>query len=76
MEISMTPPPVTFEDSAYMEPAPLSEILQEQLEYLIAHSAHPCTPGCADCARFQRVVFELLLPFRCYRRVRPFRYAA
>jgi hypothetical protein len=60
----------------YVEPAPLGDILHEQLDYLIGHSAQSCAPGCADCARLQQVQGWLLLPFRGNRRVRNSRRAA
>ena len=60
----------------YMEPAPLGDILHEQLAYLIAHGSGSCAPGCADCTRLQQVQGWLLLPFRGNRRVRGSRRAA
>jgi hypothetical protein len=60
----------------YVEPAPLGDILHEQLDYLIAHAAQSCAPGCADCARLQQVQGWLLLPFRGGRRIRTSRRAA
>jgi hypothetical protein len=60
----------------YVEPAPLGDILHEQLDYLVAHAAESCAPGCAECARLQQVQGWLLLPFRGNRRVRAPRRAA
>jgi hypothetical protein len=54
----------------YVAPGPLDEILHEQLDYLIAHSAASCAPGCSDCVRLQQVQGWLLLPFRGNRRNR------
>ena len=48
----------------YIDPAPVGDVLQEQLEYLIAHSAGSCAPGCEDCVRLQQVQGWLLMPFR------------
>jgi hypothetical protein len=59
----------------YLEPAPICEILHEQLEYLIAHSADSCAPGCEDCVRLQQVQGWLLMPFRGRRSVRAGRAA-
>jgi hypothetical protein len=60
----------------YVDAAPLGDILHEQLDYLIVHSAKSCAPGCADCTRLQQVQGWLLLPFRGNRRVRATRRAA
>ena len=48
----------------YIDSAPLRDILQEQLDYLIAHSSESCAPGCEDCVRLQQVQGWLLMPFR------------
>ena len=48
----------------YIQPAPVSEILHEQLAYLISHSEGSCAPGCEDCVRLQQVQGWLLMPFR------------
>ena len=39
------------------------EILQEQFEYLLRHSA-TCRSRCSDCARFGRIAAILMEPFR------------
>jgi hypothetical protein len=59
-----------------VQPAPLSDILYEQLDYLIAHATQACPPGCADCARLQQVKIWLLLPFGSVRRPHAARRAA
>ena len=59
----------------YIEPAPVGEILHEQLDYLIAHSAGSCAPGCEDCVRLQQVQGWLLMPFRGRRGLRSGRAA-
>jgi hypothetical protein len=60
----------------FMQPAPLGDILHEQLDYLVAHATQACPPGCADCARLQQVKSWLLLPFSGARRPRVSRRAA
>jgi hypothetical protein len=54
----------------YIDPSPLTEVLHEQLDYLVAHAAQSCAPGCEDCVRLQQVQGWLLIPFRGARRVR------
>jgi hypothetical protein len=60
----------------FIQPAPLGDILFEQLEYLVAHATQACAPGCSDCARLQQVKSWLLLPFGGARRPRVTRRAA
>jgi len=48
-------------------PAPLLDILVEQLEYLAAHVSPACPADCSDCARLSQVTNWLLLPFRTTR---------
>jgi hypothetical protein len=60
----------------FTQPAPLGDILHEQLDYLIEHATEACPPGCADCARLQQVKSWLLIPFRGVRRPRAGRRAA
>jgi len=43
--------------------APLTDVIHEQLEYLIGHSDGDCPPDCIDCDRLQQVIHWLLLPF-------------
>jgi hypothetical protein len=47
-----------------VRPAPLLEIMMEQIEYLAGHGAEACPAGCADCARLAQVKRWLLAPFR------------
>ena len=47
-----------------LEAAPLTDVMYEQLEYLIVHSDGDCPPDCTDCGRLQQVRHWLLLPFR------------
>ena len=60
----------------FVQPAPLGDILREQLDYLISHATQACPPGCADCARLQQAKNWLLIPFRGARRPRASRRAA
>jgi len=48
----------------YINPAPVAEILHEQLDYLIEHARRSCAPGCEECVRLQQVQGWLLIPFR------------
>ena len=48
----------------YVEPAPLSDVMFDQLEYLVAHTSSQCSPGCPDCNRLEQVKKWLLAPFR------------
>jgi hypothetical protein len=46
-------------------PAPLTDVLFDQLEYLVGHAAGNCSEDCRDCRRLQMASDWLLLPFRC-----------
>ncbi|HEY2019398.1 MAG TPA: hypothetical protein VGH38_38080 [Bryobacteraceae bacterium] len=48
----------------YTEPAPLVDVMFEQLDYLVSHESSACSPGCPDCARLAHVRNWLLEPFR------------
>ena len=48
----------------YVEPAPLAEVILDQLKYLLAHKRKSCSAGCDDCVRLKQVKGLLLLPFR------------
>ena len=48
----------------YVEPAPLAEVIFDQLKYLLAHKRKSCSAGCDDCVRLKQVKGLLLLPFR------------
>lgn len=48
----------------FLEPAPLVEVLTEQIEYLVGHLAEACPPRCPECARLERAMLYLLRPFR------------
>jgi hypothetical protein len=45
------------------EPADESDVLREQLEYLIAHTTEPGACGCSECQRYLRVRSLLLAIF-------------
>jgi len=51
----------------YSRPAPVPEVMFDQLEYLLAHTRGECPPFCRDCERLQQVSNWLLLPFRSAR---------
>ena len=44
-------------------PAPLIDMLFDQLEYLVSHTGKECPVGCPDCKRFEQVKKLLLVPF-------------
>ncbi len=50
--------------SCYTGPAPLREVMFEQLDYLLAHNGKNCPSGCAECMRLKHVKFWLLEPFQ------------
>jgi hypothetical protein len=57
--------PAAIERNVYiLKAAPLTDVMYEQLEYLIGHSDGDCPPECMDCDRLQKVRNLLLLPFR------------
>jgi hypothetical protein len=47
-----------------LKATPLTDVMYEQLEYLIGHCDGGCPPNCIDCNRLQQVRNLLLLPFR------------
>jgi hypothetical protein len=49
--------------SCYIGPAPLVDVLFDQLEYLVGHTRQVCHLGCRDCARLDQVQRLLLMPF-------------
>jgi hypothetical protein len=48
----------------YVEPAAMTAVMMEQLQYLVSHATRTCPPGCEDCARLNQVRNWLLVPFR------------
>jgi hypothetical protein len=69
-DLSITEYEPPFVGIEYIDSAPLTEVLHEQIDYLMRHASPHCAPGCADCARLQQVQTWLLLPFRRTRRLR------
>jgi hypothetical protein len=49
---------------SYLDAGPLTDVMFDQLEYLIGHATESCRVGCVDCARLEQVKNWLLLPFR------------
>lgn len=47
-----------------LKAAPPTDVMYEQLEYLIGHSNGGCPPDCIDCDRLNQIRNLLLLPFR------------
>jgi hypothetical protein len=45
-------------------PAPMVDVMFDQLEYLLAHKSRGCPRGCGSCKRLKQVENWLLLPFR------------
>jgi hypothetical protein len=57
--------PAVIESNVYkLKAAPLTDVMYEQLEYLIGHSDGGCPPHCIACDRLQQIRNLLLLPFR------------
>jgi len=52
-------PQIEFDHTATV-PTAEADILREQLDYLIAHSAHAGPCGCSECRRYLRVRSILL----------------
>jgi len=53
------------------EPADETEVMREQLEYLIAHTTQDAPCGCTECQRYLRVRAILLEIFGEPRRPQP-----
>ena len=49
--------------SCDVEPAPLVDVMFDQMEYLLSHGSRHCPPACEDCARLVEVRKVLLRPF-------------
>ena len=49
--------------ASFIAPAPLIDVLFDQLEYLVWHTAGECPAGCPDCKRFEQIKKLLLVPF-------------
>lgn len=50
--------------SRNIEPAPVVDVMFDQLEYLVAHASCQCPVNCLDCDRLERIKGLLLVPFR------------
>ena len=61
---SSTVPEAEAGHSRYVEPAPLMDVMIDQLEYLVAHKSAECPPNCLACERLEQVEGWLMLPFR------------
>jgi hypothetical protein len=48
----------------FIEPAPLVDVLFDQLEYLVAHPGQECSRGCPECDRLEQIRKLLLVPFQ------------
>ncbi len=49
--------------AGYVSPAPLMDVMVEQLRYLVSHGGADCAEGCVECARLAEVRKCLLAPF-------------
>ena len=47
----------------YVTLAPLLEVMEDQIHYLIGHAGRQCLPGCPDCVRLEEAKRCLLRPF-------------
>ncbi len=47
-----------------VRPAPLLDVMMEQVAYLAGHAVEACPAGCPDCLRLEQVKRWLLAPFR------------
>ena len=48
----------------YIAPAALTDVMFEQLDYLVAHKSRRCSPRCDACMRLNQIESLLLAPFR------------
>ena len=55
----------------YLGQASMTDVMFDQLEYLLSHQSEDCPPRCQDCERLKKAGRWLLLPFRTARRNRP-----
>ena len=49
--------------ASFIEPAPMIDVLFDQLEYLVSHRGPECPVGCPDCDGLEQIRKLLLLPF-------------
>ncbi|HEV3333643.1 MAG TPA: hypothetical protein VG096_21815 [Bryobacteraceae bacterium] len=57
--------PADTRNSSSTGSAQVTDVLFDQLQYLVEHTAGNCSTECPDCRRLQMVSDWLLLPFRC-----------
>jgi len=60
--------PAEARNPSNIGPAHLTDVMFDQLQYLVEHVAGNCGEECPDCRRLEMVSDWLLMPFRC----RPF----
>jgi hypothetical protein len=48
----------------YIEAAPTTKVMFDQLEYLLGHKSQACPAGCRDCIRLREIEGWLLQLFR------------
>jgi len=53
-----------IQSACYIDPAPLTDVMLDQLRYLLRHKGPGCPADCTDCERLAGVQSWLLLPFR------------
>lgn len=53
-----------IESVRHFGPAPVMDVMVEQLEYLFTHSRGTCASNCVECSRMVQVQRYLLQPFR------------
>ena len=61
---SAQPQAGAIRSACYVEPAPMMDVMLEQLRYLLSHKSPHCHVECPDCARLSGAQSWLLLPFR------------
>jgi hypothetical protein len=50
--------------ACYLDTTPVTEVMLEQLRYLLSHNHPECPIDCPDCERLSGAQSWLLLPFR------------
>jgi hypothetical protein len=63
-QTSVASQPAPGHRACYIEPALTTDVMFDQLEYLLAHDNQGCQAGCQDCIRLREVAGWLLQPFR------------
>jgi len=57
--------PAETRNASHAGPAHITDVMFDQLQYLVGHVGGNCATECPDCRRLQMVTDWLLLPFRC-----------